>query len=58
MLKADIEINIPSNAALGRYKLHFFHKTSAGLTKKAETKVYILANPFDELGGCFYEVNF
>ena len=58
MLKADIEINIPSNAALGRYKLNIFHKTSAGLTKKAETKVYILANPFDELGGCFYEVNF
>ena len=57
--KLDVTVNIPSNAAIGRYSVKFFiidAKQNEYRFFPAE-KIYIIANPFDENGGCYYPSN-
>jgi len=44
-------MNIPADACIGRWKCKAFANNVA----KAATEIYIIANPFDPDGGCFYD---
>ena len=53
-----ISINVPSNAVIGRYDAKFYTRGDTdpeSYSTATPKRIYILANPFDKNGGCFYD---
>lgn len=47
----EFKLNVPSSARIGRWTIHVVYD---GQTR-TEAKMYVLANPFDPNGGCYYK---
>lgn len=47
----NIHLSVPCNACIGRWSITVYDNN----IKKAFTKMYVIANPFDPAGGCFYD---